>query len=349
MTAVTGPRTVTLPDPPPRIPGLAARYLDLERDLPSLAELIAAVNLNDGVDWVPTAEALLNDYEHATGQDPATDVVLAWADDQLIGFVSTDFRRRADRIHHLVGPTVLPEFRHRGLGAALLRWAEAHVVAGVATGSMGPADMPHILVGYADLEIPEVAPFAAAAGYVVDHYGVLMVRRLDQPIPDAPLPPGLEIRHVEPSDHRRIWDADTEAFRDQREPMERTEEDFVAWFAQPGLDTTQWEVAWDGDEVAGSSLNFVWTEENARLGLQRGWLEHVSVRRQWRKRGLATALIARSLRRFREMGLTEAALGANAENLSGAVRLYESLGFRRVRTAANYRKAIELSAPVSRG
>ena len=48
--------------------------------------------------------------------------------------------------------------------------------------------------------------------------------------------------------------------------------------------------------------------------------------------------MVRSMRRLRELGLTEAALGADAENLSGAVRLYESLGFRRVRTAAGYRK-----------
>ena len=47
------------------------------------------------------------------------------------------------------------------------------------------------------------------------------------------------------------------------------------------------------------------------------------------------------MRRLRDAGLTEAALGADAENISGAVRVYEALGFRRVRTAAGYRKAIE--------
>ena len=36
-------------------------------------------------------------------------------------------------------------------------------------------------------------------------------------------------------------------------------------------------------------------EQNAALGVQRGWLESVFTRRPWRRRGLATALIARSL------------------------------------------------------
>ena len=42
---------------------------------------------------------------------------------------------------------------------------------------------------------------------------------------------------------------------------------------------------------------------------------------------------------LRTLGLAEAALGVDAENVSGALRVYEAMGFRRARTAANYRKA----------
>ena len=108
----------------------------------------------------------------------------------------------------------------------------------------------------------------------------------------------------------------------------------------PNLDTNLWRVAWDGDEVAGSVMTFVWPEENERLGLSRGWLEHVSVRRAWRKRGLATALIADSLRVLRDLGLAEAALGVDSQNPTGALRLYESLGFRRHKTGVSLRKSL---------
>ena len=165
-----------------------------------------------------------------------------------------------------------------------------------------------------------------------------MVRDLSEPIADAALPDGLEIRPVDPADHRRIWDADTEAFRDHWNTGERTESDYESWFATPELDTGLWRVAWDGDEVAGSVMSFIWASENEALGLSRGWLEHVSVRRPWRNRGLASALIADSLRALREAGLAEAALGVDAENLSGALRVYEALGFRRSRTGVSYRK-----------
>jgi len=337
-------RRVELPGLVPRIDGLVVRHIDIERDVAPLAELLAVVNRHDGVEWVPTPASLAHDLAHTAGQDVTEDVLVAEAGGELVGTVQTNWRVRGERVFHHIEPAVRPDLRRRGLGRALLGWAEGHVAAGLAAGTMGPLDRPHVLNGWADLEIDAVAPFAAAAGYTVDHYGVLMARPLDEPLPDVALPAGLEVRPVRPEDHRRIWDADCEAFQDHRDPSIRTEEDFVHWYGQPDIDTSLWEVAWDGEEVAGSVMNFVFPEENARLGLSRGWLEHVSVRRPWRKRGLASALMVRSMRRLRDLGLAEAALGADAENLSGAVRLYEALGFRRLRTAASYLKETPLPA-----
>ena len=131
-----------------------------------------------------------------------------------------------------------------------------------------------------------------------------------------------------------------EAFRDHWDAGERTEADFEGWFASPELDTSLWRVAWDGDEVAGSVMNFIYPAENETLGERRGWLDHVSVRRPWRRRGLASALIAESMRAIAEAGMRDAALGVDAENPTGALRVYETLGFRRTRTGVSYRKAM---------
>jgi GNAT superfamily N-acetyltransferase len=70
-----------------------------------------------------------------------------------------------------------------------------------------------------------------------------------------------------------------------------------------------WRVAWDGDEVAGVVMNAIYHEENEQLGVRRGWLEHVSVRRPWRGRGLAKALCTASFAVLRERGTDEAWLG----------------------------------------
>ena len=62
--------------------------------------------------------------------------------------------------------------------------------------------------------------------------------------------------------------------------------------------------------------------------------------RTWRNRGLAHALIIETLREFKSRGMTESALNADTENLSGAFQLYESLGFRTVKTTTVYQKPI---------
>ncbi len=68
-------------------------------------------------------------------------------------------------------------------------------------------------------------------------------------------------------------------------------------------------------------------DENAELGQQRGWTEDISTRRDWRKQGVARALICASLRELKTRGMTEAALGVHTENPTGAFQLYESLGY----------------------
>lgn len=85
-------------------------------------------------------------------------------------------------------------------------------------------------------------------------------------------------------------------------------------------------------------LNFLDEAENEEYQRKRGYTEGISVRRPWRRRGLARALLTRSLKMFQDMGMTEAALGVDTQNLSGALRLYESVGFQPVKKLTIYRK-----------
>ncbi len=160
-------------------------------------------------------------------------------------------------------------------------------------------------------------------------------------LPEAPLPPGLDIREVRPEDHRAIWEADNEAFRDHWGHREQTEEDFRGLFATPDLDTGLWSVAWEGDQVVGSVQTVIWRSENEVLGVRRGWLEHISVRRPWRRRGVARAIIVDALRRLKAAGFAEAMLGVDSENPTGALQLYRALRFEVKDRGATYRKAWE--------
>jgi GNAT superfamily N-acetyltransferase len=85
---------------------------------------------------------------------------------------------------------------------------------------------------------------------------------------------------------------------------------------------------------------FINAAENEKYNRKRGYTEFISVRRPWRKRGLARALIVRSLRLQKDCGMTESALGADSENVSGATRVYEDCGFRVTKRNTLYRKPI---------
>jgi mycothiol synthase len=101
-----------------------------------------------------------------------------------------------------------------------------------------------------------------------------------------------------------------------------------------------WVVAWQGDEIVGQVLNRIDHEANAELGLKRGWVNSVGVRRAWRRQGIARALVAESLRVLRDAGMTSAGLGVDAENPHGALGVYEASGFRVVRTDRVYRRPL---------
>jgi ribosomal protein S18 acetylase RimI-like enzyme len=189
--------------------------------------------------------------------------------------------------------------------------------------------------------VPGHAELAASRGYRVTRYGFEMRRCVDAPIPDVVLPPGLEVRPVRPEQLRAIWEADVEAFRDHFEAAVRTEADYEHLITGPMLDTSLWQVAWDGDEVAGSVMTSINVEENEKLGLKIAWLDHISVRRPWRKRGVASALIASTLHILQERGMQIAALGVDAENPTGALRVYEAMGFARHKTGISYRKPLD--------
>lgn len=319
------------------IPGLRLRPFDPATDYGPLAELYRTVHLHDGLDWLPSEEVLRDELSPSPRFEPATDVFLAEVDGRLVAAGDTSWRQRPGSIWHEVGPRVHPEWRRRGLGRMLLERTEARARE-VAAGSAESG--ARWLVAFVEDAAPRAPEFAAAAGYTPSTFGFLMRRPLDRPIEPAPMPSGSEVRPVRPEDHRAIWDADVDAFLDHPEPAVRDESDFQHWFAQTGIDTSLWRVAWAGDEVAGSVMNFIWADENQHLGIRRAWLEHVSVRRPWRGRGLARALITQSLEMLRDAGFEDAMLGVVADNPTGAVGLYERCGFEVHRRWTQWRKPL---------
>jgi ribosomal protein S18 acetylase RimI-like enzyme len=155
-----------------------------------------------------------------------------------------------------------------------------------------------------------------------------MTRSVDDPIPDIALPDGIDVRPVLERDLQRILAAQDEAFRDHWGHRDWTDADFQVLVSNPDFDPSLWRVAWEGDEIVSVIDTSIHPAENAAIGVNRAWLEHVSTRRAWRGRGIAKALIVSTLHELRQRGVEVAALGVDSSNPTGAFQLYEGLGFR---------------------
>jgi len=322
----------------PPIPGLRARFFRDDGDFVALAALHRAANTADQIPWLPTAEQVRLDFDGEDGTVPTEDVVLAEVGDRLVGATGIDRVLRDGVITFELWGAVDPDYRRRGLGEWLMGWTLDR--ARVRASREEPLAPINLAAWSEDTEIGHRALLAKHAFEPVRHF-FLMRRDLSDPIPDAPLPEGVEIRPVTQDQWRTIFDAEDEAFRDHWGHRPATDRAFEATFAKSQLDTSLWVVAWDGDQVAAVVQNWIWPEENEELGVSRGWLEHISVRRPWRRRGLARAITAISLERLREAGMTEGWLGVDSENPNRALGLYEGVGFEVATRSAAYRRSLE--------
>jgi GNAT superfamily N-acetyltransferase len=269
-------------------------------------------------------------------------MLMAEVDGQLVGFARVWWwvNDAGERLYAVSGQ-VHPQWRGRGIGRVMLLWEERRVREIAAA---HPSDELRYLQAFV-LEIQQRRlAMLKRAGYEPVRYGFMMVRPELADVPDEwPLPEGLEVRPVLPEDRRAIWEALNEAFRDHWGHRPSTEEDYQGWLNWPDAQPQLWQVAWDAqsNQVAGMVLNSIFANENERFGLKRGWTDPICVRRPWRRRGLARALIMRSLKLLRDQGMTEAALGVDAENPNKALHLYESCGYRPVKRSLVMRKVLD--------
>ena len=173
-----------------------------------------------------------------------------------------------------------------------------------------------------------------------------MVRPTLDDIQISPLPDGLVVRPVDESERRQVWEAAREAFRDERDAQEWTESH---WEAFPGEvpDVSLWVVAFDGDEVAGGVWNVIDPEANAHHDRARGALATVWTRAPWRRRGLARALIGRSLVALRDRGMTSAYLDVDGANPNQAMDLYASGDSRSPAAPSTGASPFQRSSPIT--
>lgn len=330
--------TVQVPGAPP-IPGLVLRSYRGESDLPLMLDVINGCKDEDGLERSETLQSITNDYRHLERCDPSTDMLMAEVDGRLIAYTRLFWNRQEDGVlTYVTFGFLLPEWRRRGLGTCMLHWTEDRLRQ-IAAGH--DASVPRFFQSEVDNTQKSATALFVKAGYQPARYEFMMKRLTSDPLPQAPMPPGLEVRPFREEHMHSIWSAMTEAFQDHWGSVPESEEKFNSWREEPTFMPQLWKVAWAGDQVAGMVLNFFNQAENDEYKRLRGYTDGISVRRPWRKQGLARSLIVQSILMFKDMGMTETCLGVDSQNLSGALRLYQGVGYRQFRQMTLYRKPLD--------
>lgn len=157
----------------------------------------------------------------------------------------------------------------------------------------------------------------------------LMVRPTLEGIPEPHFPAGIRTRAYRlQDDDAEMHRADTEVFRDHWGHADAPLELWQHYMSSPSVKPDLSVIAEDeAGQIAGFCMVAINDEENRRLGTKRGWIDILGVRRPYRRQGLGTSLIQQGMQNIRAAGLSQAVLGCDAQNLTGATRVYKRVGF----------------------
>lgn len=295
-------------------------------DLPEVLALAQASDLAliGESDW--TEADLREEWEE---YDLERDVFLLELGGRLAGYAAFEARGGG---RMLVDGYVYPELTGRGVGTALLRQTEERAREELSSSPDGE----RVYLQNAALAADPAAPsLYAAHGYEPVRHFWRMVIDLER-APEPRVPPGIELRIFrEPEERRTVFETNQEAFADHWEHRPRSFEEWSKGaFDVQGYDASLVWVALEGGEVVAANLCY-WKRQG-----DWGWVGSIGVRPQWRRRGIAEALLETSFAEFFRRGERRVGLGVDAQSPTGATRLYEKAGMRVFWEAIVYEKEL---------
>ena len=293
---------------------------------------------------ITNADAIRTEWK-SPGFDPERDIRLVFAPDgRMAGYIEV-WTTAKPPVHPWMWGRVDPDYEDWGIGTWMLSWAEQRALRVL-------EDLP------AELRLaPRVGTYREAnkpkklfeeMGYHHIRSSYHMLINMDAPVPEAEFPEGITLRTYNPeTDAEAVYRAQNDSFRDHfgfvEEPFEEGLKRWRHFWEEEGVDPTLLFLAMDGDEVAGINLCLPRSFEDPDLG----WVGTLGVRRPWRKHGLGLALLRHSFNEFYRRGKRKVGLGVDAQNLTGALRLYENAGMHVQQAFDLYEKELRAGKEIS--
>ena len=332
-------KTAQLPDGFTIRPGTFDDY-KLVFDLLNISSLrlLGSIDLTD-------PELIRNDW-----QDPKFDMqkstrMIFAPDGTLVGALEV-WDTGNPPVHPWIWFEVHPDYLGQGVEDTLLAWAESRAAQAIERIPDGIRFAPR--TGF-PVQNECFKKLVESRGYKYDRSFYRMVATFDGPPEVPPTPQGIIIRSYNPeTEFEAVVHTMLDSFRDHYGFVERPFEEELTHFrhhflGDPIYDPNLWFVAMDGDEMVGISICRAEDYENP----EHGFVNELGVRREWRRRGIANALLKTSFAAFYERGKKGAALGVDADSLTGALKIYERAGMRPARQYDNYEKELRAGEEIS--
>jgi mycothiol synthase len=248
-------------------------------------------------------------------------------------------------VHPWIWGRVDPDYEGKGLGTWLLHWAERHVLRVLPDVPVELRFAPRVGT-YREAQKPKKLFEEMGYRHVRSSYQMLI--EMDAPVPEPEFPDGITLRIYHPEvDTAAVYQAQRDSFRDHfgyvEEPFEEGLKRFKHFWENDSSDPTLLFIAMDGDQIAGINLCRPQGFDDADMG----WVGTLGVCRPWRKRGIGLALLRHSFNEFYRRGKRKVGLGVDAQNLTGALRLYEGAGMHVHQAFDQYEKELRPGVEIS--
>jgi len=324
-------------------------FIERGATLDDLNQAITLINLCSqhliGEDDITDVSDLVNEMT-VPGFDPEEDLRVIFAPNgEMVGYMEV-WTTSKPPVHPWLWGRVHPQYEGLGIGTRLLQWAEERALHAL---PRVPDDLRFSPRTSCNHEAKDAVRFFEDKGYTHIRSFYRMKIDMDQPAPEPVWPQGITLRTYNPEkDAEAVYRADTESFRDHfgfvEQPFEEGLRDFIHVMTKyDGFDPSLWFLAMDGDEIAGICLCRPHGYEDPDLG----FVNILGVRRPWRKQGLGLALLRHAFNEFYRRGKRKVGLGVDAQNLTGALSLYEKAGMHVSRQYDSFEKELRPGKEIS--
>jgi mycothiol synthase len=338
--------------PDNRLPGLAIRERIVSMtvfswrpigpgDVAEWAALVAAIQAADGDSEYASEQDLLEMFDDPS-HDFARGSVAVLDGTVMVGYCLLMKRSEADPVHRMRHEGgVHPSYRNCGLGSQLVEWAEKAAVP-IHEDAFG--GHPLALSGFCLQSNVSAAGLFESHGYRPLRWLHLMTIDLTQPLRDVlSPPPGVEIVDFTPERSEEARLVRNEAFRDHWGSTETTAEGWAHLMGSNAFRPACSFLAYEAGEALGIILALEYDAYFEATGIRDLFIGLVGTRRAGRKRGIASALVNRALTQAQAAGFVRASLDVQSDSMTGAVGLYQRLGFAIDHSVTYYEKMLTAS------